>query len=120
MLKGAKRYPQTYRKRDGTKNQIVDWGKEYEGCLLPLLKEMGILSEKTPPYSSQSNGKAEGLNWTLNEHVRSMLFQANMLKLFWAEAMATATYLINRLSSESITMQSHMSFGMKNLSVQNN
>ena len=48
----------------------IDRGKEYKGCLLPLLKEMGILSEKTPPYSSPSNGKAEWLNRTLNEHIR--------------------------------------------------
>src|SRR5438552_17741692 len=73
----------------------IDRGKEYKGCLLLLLKEMGILSEKTPPYSSLSNCKAERLNRTLNEHVRSMLFQVNMPKSFWAEAMATAAYLIN-------------------------
>ena len=38
----------------------IDRGKEYEGCLLPLLKEMGILSEKTPPYSSPSTAKQNG------------------------------------------------------------
>jgi len=63
---------------------------------------MGIIHEHGPPHSPQSNGKAERLNRTLNEHVRSMLFQANMPKSFWAEAMATAAYLINRLPSESI------------------
>ena len=31
-----------------------------------------------------------------------MLFQANMPKSFWAEAIPTATYLINRLPSKSI------------------
>ena len=31
-----------------------------------------------------------------------MLYQANMPKSFWAEAMATAAYLINRLPSSSI------------------
>ena len=60
----------------------IDRGKEYEGCLLPLLNKMGILSEKTPPYSSPSNGKAEWLNRTFNEHIRSMLFQANIPKSF--------------------------------------
>ena len=80
----------------------IDNGREYAGDLLPLLKEIGIKHEHGPPYSPQSNGKAERLNRTLNEHVRSMLFQANMPKSFWAEAMATAAYLINRLPSESI------------------
>ena len=67
-----------------------------------MLENLGIKYETTTPFSSQSNGKAERLNRTLNEHVRCMLFQANMPKSFWAEAMATATYLINRLPSESI------------------
>jgi hypothetical protein len=31
-----------------------------------------------------------------------MLFQANMPKSFWAEAMTTAAYLINRLPSDAI------------------
>jgi len=80
----------------------TDNGGEYAGDLLPLLKEMGIIHEHGPPHSPQSNGKTERLNRTLNKHVRSMLFQANMLKSFWAEAMATAAYLINRLPNESI------------------
>src|SRR5204862_3954818 len=73
--------------------------------LLPLLKDMGIIHEHVPPYSPQSNGKAERLNRTLNEHVRAMLFQANMPKSFWAEAITTAAYLINRLPSDAINGQ---------------
>src|SRR5437667_10763130 len=80
----------------------TDNGGEYTGDFLPLLKEMGIIHEHGPPHSPQSNGKAERLNRTLNEPVGSMLFQANMPKSFWAEAMATAAYLINRLPSGSI------------------
>ena len=53
-------------------------------------------------HNPVSHVKAEQLNRTLNEHIHSMLFQANMPKSFWAEAMATAIYLINRLPSESI------------------
>src|SRR5215510_265559 len=67
-----------------------------------MLEEMGIIHEQTAPFSSSSNGKEERLNRTLQEHVRAMLFQANMPKSFWAEAMATAAYVINRLPSTSI------------------
>ena len=67
-----------------------------------MLEHMGIKHETTAPYSSPSNGKAERLNRTLNEHVRAMLFQTNMPQSFWAEAMAAAAYLINRLPSSSI------------------
>ena len=56
----------------------IDRGKEYEGYLLPLLNEMGILSEKTPLYSLRLNGKVEQLNQIFNEHICSMLFQSNM------------------------------------------
>jgi transposase InsO family protein len=80
----------------------TDNGGEYEGYLTPMLEHMGIKHETTVPFSSPSNGKAERLNRTLNEHVRAMLFQANMPQSFWAEAMATAAYLINRLPSSSI------------------
>jgi hypothetical protein len=34
-----------------------------------------------------------------------MLYQANMPRSFWAEAMATASYLNNRLPSESINFE---------------
>ena len=57
------------------------------------------------PYSPQSNGKAERLNHTLKTFARAMLYQANMPKSFWAEAMTTAAYLINRLPSEVINNQ---------------
>jgi len=80
----------------------TDGGEEYQGELTPLLEDLGIKHEPTSPYSLQSNGKAERLNRTLCEHVRAMLFQANMPKSFWAEAMTTAAYLINHLPSEAI------------------
>jgi len=63
---------------------------------------MRIQHEPTAPYSPQSNGKAERLNRTLKTFTRAMLYQANLPKSFWAEAMTTATYLINRLPSEAI------------------
>ena len=66
---------------------------------------MGIQHEPTAPYSPQSNGKAERLNRTLKTFARAMLYQANMPKSFWAEAMTTAAYLINRLPSEAINNQ---------------
>jgi len=52
--------------------------------------------------SGNFNGKAERINRTLNNMVRMMLAQANMLNSFWAEAMRTATYLWNRLPNSAI------------------
>ena len=73
----------------------TDGGKEYQGFVLPLLKELGIRHEPTSPHSPQSNGKAERLNRTLETFTCAMLYQANMPKSFWAEAVTTAVYLIN-------------------------
>ena len=56
---------------------------------------MGIQHEPMAPYLPQSNGKAERLNCTLKTFMRAILYQTNMLKSFWAEAITTVAYLIN-------------------------
>src|SRR5271156_2346809 len=83
----------------------TDDGGEYERDLKSILAEMRIQHEPTAPYSPQSNGKAERLNRTLKTFARAMLYQVNLSKSFWAEAISIAAYLINRLSSEAINDQ---------------
>ena len=56
----------------------------------------GIKMEKTVPKTPQQNGVAERMNRTLNERARSMRIHAGLPKMFWAEAINTAAYLINR------------------------
>ena len=56
----------------------------------------GIKMEKTVPMTPQHNGVAERMNRTLNERARSMRIHAGLPKMFWAEAVNTAAYLINR------------------------
>ena len=56
----------------------------------------GIKMEKTVPMTPQQNGVAERMNRTLNERARSMRIHAGLPKMFWAEAVNTAAYLINR------------------------
>ena len=80
----------------------IDGGDEYQGELIPILNVLGIQHETTSPRTPELNGKAERLNRILNDTIRAMLIQANMPDSFWAEAMATAVYLKNRLSSEAI------------------
>ena len=43
----------------------------------------------------QQNGVAERMNKTLLERARCMLNQAKLRKQFWAETVATTSYLIN-------------------------
>ncbi|RVW64524.1 Retrovirus-related Pol polyprotein from transposon TNT 1-94 [Vitis vinifera] len=55
----------------------------------------GIRMEKTIP-GHHKNGVAERMNRTLNERARSMRLHAGLPKTFWADAVSTAAYLINR------------------------
>ena len=52
--------------------------------------------EKIIPGTPQQNGVVELMNRTLNERARSMRLHAGQLKTFWADAVSTAAYLINR------------------------
>ncbi|RVW41165.1 Retrovirus-related Pol polyprotein from transposon TNT 1-94 [Vitis vinifera] len=47
-------------------------------------------------WTPQQNGVAERMNITLNERARSMRLHAGLPKTFWADAVSTAAYLINR------------------------
>ena len=58
--------------------------------------EHGIRMLKTEPETPQHNGVAERMNRTLNERAKSMRIQAGLPKKFWADAVSTAAYLINR------------------------
>ena len=51
--------------------------------------------ENIIPRTPQQNGVAERMNRTLNERARSMRLHAGLPKTFWADAINTATYLIN-------------------------
>ncbi|GJQ79124.1 hypothetical protein Trydic_g5377 [Trypoxylus dichotomus] len=50
----------------------------------------------TVPYTPQLNGKAERLNRTLAERIRSLLIDSELEKNMWGEAAFAATYLLNR------------------------
>ena len=74
-----------------------DNGGEYiDGGFSEYSAAQGIRMEKTIPGTPQQNGVAERMNRTLNERVRSMRLHAGLPKTFWADAVSTAAYLINR------------------------
>lgn len=57
--------------------------------------------EDTMARTPQQNGRAERLNRTLLEKMRCLLFHSGVPAMFWAEAIATANYLRNRLPSRA-------------------
>jgi hypothetical protein len=63
-----------------------------------LAKE-GIKHQLTIPYTPQQNGVSERRNRTLMEMARCLLYEKKLPLNFWAEAVNTASYLINRMDS---------------------
>ncbi|AAF19226.1 Highly similar to Ta1-3 polyprotein [Arabidopsis thaliana] len=65
-------------------------------------KEHGIERHRTCTYTPQQNGVAERMNRTIMEKVRCLLNKSGVEEVFWAEAAATAAYLINRSPASAI------------------
>ncbi|CAF4944212.1 unnamed protein product [Pieris macdunnoughi] len=61
-----------------------------------LLKNEGIIHQRSNPYTPEQNGVSELNNRTVVEKARCLLFDAKLGKEFWAEATHTAVYLQNR------------------------
>jgi hypothetical protein len=79
-----------------------DNGGEYiNERFLNFCKQKGIHHEKTIPHTPQQNGVAERMNRTLIEKAKSLLFDADLPKCFWAEAVHHAAYLTNRCLTSS-------------------
>jgi len=69
--------------------------QKFEGY---LAKEM-IKHQLTVPYTPQQNGVSERRNQTLMEMARCLLYEKKMPLKFWAEAVKTASYLLNRMTT---------------------
>lgn len=72
-----------------------------------FLDAHGVLIDPIPPYSPQSNGRAERANRTILEKARTILSELNMIcslegyKSLWPEALRCAVYVYNRTLTRS-------------------
>jgi hypothetical protein len=66
----------------------------------------GIIYQTTCPRTPSQNGVVERKNHHLLEVARSLMFQMNVPKYLWSEAVMTATYLINRMPSRILNIKS--------------
>ncbi|KAL9258053.1 Retrovirus-related Pol polyprotein from transposon TNT 1-94-like protein [Drosera capensis] len=72
-------------------------GGEYSSSeFIDYCIENGIRMLKTIPKTPQQNSVVERMNMTLNERAKSMRIHAGLPKIFWADSVSTAAYLINR------------------------
>ena len=71
-----------------------------------FLHQKGILSQRSYPYTPQQNGLAERKNRHLLDVVRTLLLESSVPPKFWVEALSTAVYLINRLPSQTLNLDS--------------
>jgi hypothetical protein len=55
-------------------------------------------------YTSPQNGKVECTLHTINNMIRSLLFQGTMPARYWVDGLHTATYLLNHLPCKAINV----------------
>lgn len=80
-----------------------DGGGEYKNHPLQnYLHTHGIHHQFSCPHTPSQNGVAERKHLHLTETAISLLHQSSMPLLYWFDAIAAATYLINRLPSVSL------------------
>lgn len=71
--------------------------------LRQFYEDEGIKAQFTTPYTPEQNGVAERKNRSLQEMAVCMLADADMEKLYWEEAIMTATYLQNKIPSRVVS-----------------
>src|SRR4051812_23212585 len=83
-------------------NGIEYTNMEFKSFLL----SKGIQHQSTCSGTPAQSGVAEQKNHHLLEVARALMFQMNMPKFLWSDAVLTATYLINRMPSRVLRMKS--------------
>jgi len=71
------------------------------------LRKRGIRHELSCPHTPQQNGVSERLNRTLQEMGLSQLLHSALPRCFWADALATACYVRNRLPVCPLNVSPH-------------
>lgn len=84
----------------------TDRGGEFCSKEFLLFCELaGIMRHYTAPYSPQQNGVVERRNRTVVAMARSLLKERNIPAYFWGEAVRHAVYVLNRLPTRALSMQ---------------
>ena len=85
------------------KSLQCDNGGEYDNRLFKEhLASAGTLLRFSCPHTSQQNGRAGRMLRTINNMIRTLLFQASAPPEYWVEALYTAAHLLNILPSTTM------------------
>ncbi|KAB1228246.1 Retrovirus-related Pol polyprotein from transposon TNT 1-94 [Morella rubra] len=80
-----------------------DRGSEYTSKEFDkFCEDEGVEHQLTIAYTPQQNGVSERKNRTVMEMAISMLMEKGLPKMFWAEAVYTAVYLLNRCPTKAV------------------
>ncbi|CAL2249603.1 unnamed protein product [Prunus armeniaca] len=80
-----------------------DRGKEYTSKEFnKFCEDEGAEHQLTVGYAPEQNGVSERKNRTIMEMARSMIFEKGLPNKFWAEAVYTAVYLLNRSPTKAL------------------
>ncbi len=71
-------------------------GEYFSNEFSEYLKEHGIQRKYSCSYSPQQNGVAKRKNMHIAKIARAMLNEKNLPNYFWAKAVATVVYIMNR------------------------
>ncbi|HEY5744748.1 MAG TPA: reverse transcriptase domain-containing protein [Chryseolinea sp.] len=79
---------------------FLDGGLEFGGQRLDqLTQEEGIILKKSSPYTPEQNGAAESSNKVIFTKARTMMIDSGLPNELWPEAVNTAVYTTNRMST---------------------
>ncbi|GJU23831.1 ribonuclease H-like domain-containing protein [Tanacetum coccineum] len=93
----------TWHRRLGYPEDDCDHGGEYDNTRFhDLFRQNGIQFRFSCPRTSQQNGKSERMLRTINNLIRTLLFQAYIPPSYWVEALNMAAHLLNILPSTAI------------------
>ncbi|PKU64958.1 Retrovirus-related Pol polyprotein from transposon TNT 1-94 [Dendrobium catenatum] len=83
-----------------------DSGGEFLGNeFTNYLNSLGIHHQLSCPHTPEQNGVAERKHRHLLDITRTLLIASGLPNSFWTDALSTANYLINRLPSKTIALQ---------------
>lgn len=100
-----KRFKAFVENQSGCSSKVIrsDKGGEYTSHeFQDYCKDEGIWKQTTVGYSPQQNGIAERKNRTIVEMATSMMNEKSLPKEFWAEAVHTAVYILNRCPTKAV------------------